>query len=101
MAITVTWDDGVSPATQFTVPADVLASIDQFRATVMSISGGQMMPTYATVKDMIIGFFITGIVMPALERFPTAGIEAAQANVVAAQLALMMAKAAAIPGFEG
>lgn len=99
--ITVTWNDGVAPATSFTISDEVAGSLDQFRQTITSLQGGVYAPTYATVQAMIVGIFVESIVMPALTRFPTASIQTAQANLAAAQTALAAAQAAALPGLSG
>jgi hypothetical protein len=99
MPSVVTWNDGTNPAAQFTVPDDVMASLDQFRLTVQSFQNGAFQPTYATVQQMIVGFFVTNLVMPALALFPTATLKTAQDNLTSAQAALAQAQAAAVPGF--
>ena len=100
MPITVTWDDGTTPAIPFTMPDDVIAAMDQFRQqALVSVQQGVLMPNYSTIKDMVIGEMLKNIVMPALNMFPTPSIQIAMAAVAAAQLALSQAQAAAIPGF--
>lgn len=99
MPITVTWNDGVDPQTSFTMPDDVVASLDSFRQTIMSFSNGEMSVTYPTVQAMIVGVFVQTVVLPALNRFPTASIQTAQANVASAQTALAAAQVAVLPGF--
>lgn len=99
MTITVTWDDHESAPTSFTVPEDVLASLERFRLALREIRGNDWAVVYPTVKDMIVGVFVKSLVMPAIQQFPPASIAAAQANLAAAQAALVVAQVAAIPGF--
>jgi len=101
MAITVTWDDGVSAPTAFAVPDDVMASLDQYRAMVTVFTGTEFVAKYATVKDMIVGVFVETVVLPALAQFPTTSIQEALANVASAKAALAQAQASALPGFVG
>ena len=99
MPITVTWDDGVDAPTTFTMPDDVIASIESFRQTITG--SGSLTPTYPTVQALIVGMMVQNVVLPALRNFPTASIQAAQANLASAQAAFIAAQAAAIPGFGG
>lgn len=101
MSTTITWNDGVNPATVLTIPDDVLASLEQFRATITTFQNGAIVPTYATVQAMIVGLFTKQVVQPALTAFPTAAIQTAQANLAAAQTALSAAQMAALPGVDG
>ena len=94
MPTIVTWNDGSNPATNFTVPDDVLNSLDQYRQTMTS--GGN--PIYATVKDMVVGIFVNVLATPALTQFPTPRIQAAKSNLDAAKAALEAAQANALPG---
>ena len=100
MPTTVTWNDGVNTPTVFTIPDDVMAALEQFRQTVVSVqNNGQMAPTYTTVQKMLVGFYVNTVVQPALSRFPTTAIQSAQAGVATAQANLLQVQLAAIPGF--
>lgn len=97
MPLTVTWNDGVNPPTQFVVTDDVMASLDSFRKTITTFQNGAFVPTYPAVVNMVVGVFVQNLVMPALAQFPTAAIQTALANVASAQAALAAAQAAVLP----
>lgn len=99
MPTTVTWNDGVNPAISVVMPDDLVSSLDQFRQTITTFSNGEMSVTYPTVPAMAAGVFTQMIILPALDRFPTAAVQTAKANVESAQTALAAAQVAVLPGF--
>jgi hypothetical protein len=99
MAITITWNDGVSPATGFTITDAMASSLEQFRQTLMTIQNGAMVPMYASIQELFVGVYMLNMVSPALNLFPTAAVLVAQQAVATAQANLMTAQAAAIPDF--
>ena len=99
MAITITWNDGVNPASGFTITDDMALSLEKFRQTVTTFQNGAMVPTYASVQEMFVGVYMLNMVNPALNLFPTAAVLVAQQAVATAQANLMAAQAGAIPDF--
>jgi hypothetical protein len=99
MAITITWNDGVNPATGFTITDDMALSLEKFRQTLMTIQSGAMVPVYASVQEMFVGVYMLYMVSPALNLFPTASVLSAQQAVATAQANLAVAQASAIPDF--
>ena len=99
MAITITWNDGVNPATRFTITDDMALSLEQFRKTVITFQDGPMVPTYASIQEMFVGVYMLNMVIPALNLFPTAAVLVAQQAVATAQASLAAAQASAIPDF--
>jgi hypothetical protein len=97
MPVTITWNDGVNPATQFTVSDDVVTALDSFRQTITVLSGTPIVPMYPTVVDMVMGVFIKNLVIPAITQFPPTTIETALTNLASAQSALAAAQAAVLP----
>jgi hypothetical protein len=96
MGVTVTWSDGQGAPTTYAVSDEVMTSLEQFRQSITRFEGGQMVVTYPTVKDMIVGVFVERVVLPAVTNFPPASVVSAQANLAAAQAALVAAQAAAV-----
>jgi hypothetical protein len=83
MPITITWNDGINPLTTYTVPDDVISSLDQYRQRIM--------PVQTSVQAMVVAIFMQNIVNPALNLYPTPAIQTAQQTVQTAQAALQTA----------
>ena len=99
MAITITWNDGVNPASGFTITDDMALSLEKFRQTLMTIQCGAMVTTYASIQELFVGIYMLNMVNPALNLFPTPTVLVAQQAVATAQANLAAAQASAIPDF--
>jgi hypothetical protein len=104
MPTTITWNDGVLPPSEFTIPDETMASLISQSQTITTVENGQIVPVYTgvgtePVQAWLIAVFAKQIVLPSQANFPPPSLEAALAGLVAAQQVVLVAQAATIPGF--
>ncbi len=97
--ITITWTDEVS-SLKFEIPDTVGTSLESYRQSLVdrNVVNGEVVivPRYATVRDMIVAIINQRVVIPAIEAFPPAPVQALKDAADQANAALEEAKAAAL-----
>lgn len=102
MSVTLTWDDGKTSAS-LVISDEVLTALEALRKTQITISApGVVAPTYATVKQMVLGELYRTLVSPALSNPGLSGtapaaVRTARTNLDAAQAAYDAALKGAVP----
>jgi hypothetical protein len=123
MAITVTWQETGADPYVFEVPAEVADAMEQMRiadqvAIPRSIPTRQMnpltgvvetvevqvpdaRPRYASVRELVVGFFVEKLVTPVLEQYPPAEVAARKAEADLALARVEEARRAALQSLLG
>ena len=88
--------DQVVAGACFTVSTEIMESFDKYLATQYTLVNGQKVYAYSSFLDLVVKHFITTLVSPILDTYPTASIQALKDSAAVAQAVVEAAKASSL-----